>query len=76
MVFDVKATVNPLVYIVSVRWREDVPGSITLQVWNLLQKWMVTNDCVQNGSVATSPTSITANVIVKRRFGNPKNDSP
>jgi len=76
MVFDVKATVNPLVYMVSVRWEEDLPGSLVLKVWNLMQKWLVKNDCVQNGNIATSPTSIIANIIVKRRLGNPKNESP
>lgn len=76
MVFDVKATVNPLVYTVTASWQESVAGSIALQVWNLFQMWLTTNDCVQNGSVQTSPTSITVQVVVKRRMGNPKNESP
>ena len=76
MVFDVKPTVNPLVYIVSASWQENVAGSIALQVWNLLQMWLTTNDCVPNGNVETKPTSITVQVIVKRRMGNPKNESP
>lgn len=76
MVFDVRPTVNPLVYIVKASWPERVAGHITLQIWNLFQKWLVTNDCVPNGNVATEPTSITVQVVVKRRLGNPKNDSP
>jgi len=53
-----------------------LPGDLVLKVWNLMQKWIVKNDCVPNGKVATSSTSIVANIIIKRRLGNPKNDSP
>lgn len=76
MVFDVKATVNPLVYKVSVVWQENVTGTISLQVWNLLQRWIVTNDCVQNGRADMHATSVSTHIIVKRRFGNPKDESP
>lgn len=76
MVYDVKATVNPLVYKLRVGWPEDVKSSIGLQVWNLLQKWIVVNDCVQNGAVDLKPTSLTAHIIVKRRNGSPKDISP
>lgn len=76
MVYDVRATVNPLVYKLRVEWPEDVKSSIGLQVWNLLQKWIVTNDCVQNGGVELTSTSLKAQIIVKRRNGNPKDISP
>jgi hypothetical protein len=76
MVFDVRTTVNPLVYIITVSWQETVPGTIALLVWNLLQIWLTTNDCAPNGGVGTSGTSITAQVAVKRRMGDPKNESP
>ena len=76
MVFDVRPTVNPLVYIVRVSWTERVPGNITLQVWNLLQKWLVKNDCSPNGNVDTQSTSIAVQVAIKRRLGNPKDESP
>jgi len=76
MVFDVKPTVNPLVYTVSIKWVEDLPGSLVLKVWNLMQRWLTKNDCVPNGQATISPTSLTINVIVKRRLGNPKNESP
>jgi hypothetical protein len=76
MVFDVQPTVNPLVYKATMVWRENVAGTIALQVWNLLQRWLVTNDCVPNGSVVTTPTSLTVHIIVKRRLGDPKDVSP
>lgn len=76
MVYDVKPTVNPLVYKLKVEWPEDVKSSIGLQIWNLLQKWVVTNDCVSNGSVDLKPTSLRVDIIVKRRNGNPKDVSP
>jgi len=76
MVFDVQPTVNPLVYKVTVTWPEKVAGSLSNQVWNLMQMWMTTNDCVQNGGVILTGTSLTAQIIVKRRMGNPKNESP
>lgn len=76
MFFVVEPTVNPLVYKVNLSWLEPVDGSIALQVWNLLQKWMTTNDCVPYGTLSSGTTSIAAQVIVKRRFGDLKNSSP
>jgi len=76
MLFDVRPTVNPLVYTVFISWREPLSGSIVLKVWNLMQKWLTKNDCIPNGSVDTKPLSILIHVIVKRRFGNPKDESP
>jgi len=76
IVFDVKTTVNPLVYKLLLNWEEAVPGPITLQIWNLLQRWIAMNDCVPNGTADTHSNSLTIHVIVKRRFGNPKDESP
>jgi hypothetical protein len=76
MFFDVKMTVNPLVYRVKVSWVEAISGTLAFQVWNLLQRWLATNDCVPDGRVSPQPTSLTVLVVVKRRMGNPKDESP
>ena len=75
ILFEWKKSVNPLVYTVKFTWAESISGNFLLQVWNLLQKWLIKNDCIPNG-VSTSPTSITLDVGVKRRFGSPKDESP
>lgn len=76
MLFDVRPTVNPLLYTIKLTWSERVSGLISNQVWNLLQMWLTTNECVPNGNVSSEDTSLTVIVIVKRRMGNPKNESP
>ena len=69
-------SVNPLVYIVKLSWTEPVSGKIINNVWNLLQGWAAKNDCVPEGDVETTPTSLVTKVIVKRRMGPPRDDSP
>jgi hypothetical protein len=74
--FSAKPSVNPLIYTVKVAWEEPLSGKLVNSVWNLLQQWAVLNDCVPEGAVSETPTSITVRMIVKRRLGAPKDVTP
>jgi hypothetical protein len=76
MVYDLKPTVNPLVYSLKLSWTTALSGKLINGVWNLFEKWATHNDVTTNGKVDTDPRSMTIGVVIKRRFGNPKDSAP
>jgi hypothetical protein len=76
MLFDLKASVNPLVYALHLRWRDKIPPKSQLLLWNLFQQWCWNNDSVPYGQAVLEPYHMAVQVIVKRRFGAPKDEVP
>lgn len=72
----VHETVNPLVFTVYLKTQAKLPGKLKLGVWNLLQQWATRNDCPLQGRDVMKSDGWDFNVIVKRRYGPPRSESP
>ena len=86
MVADVKKSVNPLVYTVSVRWPDPIVMRSAVMVWNLFQKWAARNKSTPQGNVefdevrtlAAQPLirGMLVTVHLRDRLGLPRDDPP
>jgi hypothetical protein len=87
IVAEVKGTVNPLTYIVKLRWHEPIAPETSNIVWNIFQKWAATNESIPSGrvehDVAINPFSkeplhlgMQMMVSLKERLGHPKDKNP
>src|SRR5688572_18159150 len=72
--YEVRPSVNPLVYIVKFTFNEPISGKRMLLAWNLFQQYAAKNDSIPEGRVEKEGNSMTAKIIVKRRLGLPRND--
>lgn len=70
------STVNPLVYMVTLRWEETPSGKVALGAWNIFQTWATKNDCVTTGRSERAPGKMSFQVIIKRRLGPDREESP
>lgn len=73
---DLHPTVNPLVYTVKFFFEDSVPSKLSLKLWNLVQQYAVKNDCVPEGKVMLTPFLMVVRIVVKRRLGMDKNETP
>ena len=76
IVFELVPTVNPLVYVLRLRWLQPITNKLKAGVWNLFQIWAWKNDSVPQGKVDTSDTRMSISVVIKRRFGPQKEVLP
>lgn len=76
MLCDLRPTVNPLMYRAHLHWPSTVSPKQQLTLWNFLQQWCSRNDVVPYGQVDLGPRHLKAQLIVKRRFGSPKDEVP
>lgn len=85
MVADTKATVNALVYTVSVSWGEQISTKSALMVWNLFQKWAAKNQTTPSGRVnfeehqvlgETKVVGFSVDVHLRERLGHPRDGHP
>jgi hypothetical protein len=74
--YDLRSSVNPLIYIVRVRWLEPVSGKVKNDIWNLFQIWAHKNDAVPEGKVEAGDTALFISVGTKRRLGPAKEEKP
>lgn len=74
--YDLRASVNPLVYTVRLRWQDPIPGKLRLGIWNLFQFWAHKNDAVPEGKVEAGDRSMFLSIGTKRRLGEDKNEVP
>lgn len=76
ILLDLNRTVNPLVYEVTLSWAEEPSGAVALGAWNIFQMWANKNDSVPSGQVRRTPRKMTYCIIIKRRFGPNREDTP
>ena len=76
MLFDVLPTVNPLILVAHLQWDSTRSPKQQLLLWNMLQQWSAINDVVPYGKVDLGETHLRVQLIVKRRFGPPKDETP
>jgi hypothetical protein len=75
--YEVKSTVNPLIYTVVFTFGEKQPGKQMLLLWNVVQQYAAKNDAVPKGKVYSNDgTKLAVDVILKRRLGPPRNEAP
>jgi len=72
MSYRLESSVNPLVYKLKLTWPEPVSGELITGIWNVLQGWVSKNEAVAEGGVRTTPNSMSAAIVIRRRFGVPK----
>jgi hypothetical protein len=76
IIYDLRASVNPLVYTLRVKWQDPVNGKVKNDIWNLFQIWAHKNDAVPEGKVEAGDTALFISIGTKRRLGPDKNEKP
>jgi hypothetical protein len=76
VLLDLRPTVNPLQYYVSFHWPVDFDPITINMIWNMFQMWASKNDCVPNGLTVRNRDKLSVGLVIKRRLGSEKNDTP
>lgn len=74
--YELRKTVNPLVYKITFYFPDALTGQQMLLVWNLLQQYAAKNEAIPQGKVEKEGARLTASVIIRRRLGLPKAEHP
>ena len=73
--YQLRPTVNALVYILVLRFSAPQEPRFTGQVWNLIQMYAARNDAIPQG-VESEPLEMRISIGMKRRLGPPKREAP
>ena len=72
----IKGTTNPLMYTIDFAFGERQTPRVLGQLWNLVQMYAARNDAVADAVNVDDPNHLKVRVIIKRRLGPPRRDSP
>jgi hypothetical protein len=73
--YDVRPTVNPLLYTIAFHFSTPQEPKYLVQIWNLVQMYAARNDSLTS-TVEMSPLELRASIGVKRRLGPPRTSTP
>lgn len=75
--YEVRSTVNPLMYRIVFSFGERQSGKQMLLLWNVVQQYAAKNDAAPQGKVESEDgRRLAVDIVVKRRLGPPRNEQP
>ncbi len=74
--YELRPTVNPLVYNIKLKWRDPINGKLKSNIWNLFEIWAYKNDSVPQGRAEMNDCEVRFSIAIKQRFGVDKDILP